>query len=60
MAQFFPSTFNINRRDIFYRMGFTDKEIVALSGAHTLGKAHSDRSGFEGAWTAQPLVFDNR
>mmetsp|Transcript_18563 Transcript_18563/g.24520 ORF Transcript_18563/g.24520 Transcript_18563/m.24520 type:complete len:264 (-) Transcript_18563:171-962(-) len=46
-------------RDIFYRMGFTDKEIVALSGAHTLGRAHSDRSGFEGAWTKEPLIFDN-
>ncbi|CEM12648.1 unnamed protein product [Vitrella brassicaformis CCMP3155] len=33
-------------RDIFYRMGFGDKEIVALSGAHTLGRARTDRSGF--------------
>jgi len=46
-------------RDIFYRMGFTDKEIVALSGAHTLGRAHADRSGFEGAWTNEPYIFDN-
>ena len=23
--------------EIFYRMGFNDEEIVALSGAHTLG-----------------------
>merc|ERR1740139_370822 len=41
------------------RMGFTDQEIVALSGAHTLGGCHADRSGFEGMWTAQPLKFDN-
>lgn len=32
-------------RRVFYRMGFNDQEIVALSGAHTLGRAHKDRSG---------------
>lgn len=37
-------------RDIFYRMGFNDQEIVALSGAHNLGRCHGDRSGFEGPW----------
>ncbi|KAI3919836.1 hypothetical protein MKW98_001092 [Papaver atlanticum] len=46
-------------RDIFYRMGLSDKEIVALSGAHTLGRAHPERSGFAGAWTSEPLKFDN-
>ena len=46
-------------RDVFYRMGFDDREIVALSGAHTLGRAHPDRSGFDGAWTEDPLTFDN-
>jgi cytochrome c peroxidase len=35
-------------RDIFYRMGFNDQEIVALSGAHALGRCHTDRSGFDG------------
>eukprot|EP00965_Chrysotila_dentata_P256851 6212691-Pleurochrysis_carterae.AAC.1 len=38
---------------------FNDKDIVALSGAHTVGKCHIDRSGFEGAWTEEPLKFDN-
>ena len=33
-------------RDIFHRMGFDDKEIVALSGAHALGRCHEDRSGY--------------
>ncbi|KAJ7978612.1 Ascorbate peroxidase [Quillaja saponaria] len=46
-------------RDIFYRMGLSDKDIVALSGGHTLGRAHPERSGFDGPWTEEPLKFDN-
>ncbi|KAL3688170.1 hypothetical protein R1sor_014479 [Riccia sorocarpa] len=46
-------------RDIFYAYGLNDKEIVALSGAHTLGRAHKERSGFDGPWTSNPLQFDN-
>jgi len=46
-------------RHIFYRMGFTDQEIVALSGAHNLGRCHSDRSGFEGKWVNNPTRFSN-
>eukprot|EP00908_Phaeocystis_cordata_P008339 Transcript_18995.p2 GENE.Transcript_18995~~Transcript_18995.p2 ORF type:complete len:236 (+),score=50.48 Transcript_18995:480-1187(+) len=45
-------------RTVFYRMGFDDEDIVALSGAHTLGRCHADRSGFEGPWTSAPLSFD--
>jgi len=41
------------------RMGFSDQEIVALSGAHTLGRCHRARSGFDGPWTTHPLRFDN-
>jgi hypothetical protein len=40
-------------------MGFNDQEIVALSGAHTLGRCHLVRSGFDGPWTRNPLKFDN-
>jgi L-ascorbate peroxidase len=32
-------------RNVFYRMGFNDREIVALSGAHTIGRAFKERSG---------------
>mmetsp|Transcript_6347 Transcript_6347/g.7998 ORF Transcript_6347/g.7998 Transcript_6347/m.7998 type:complete len:433 (-) Transcript_6347:1379-2677(-) len=46
-------------RDIFYRMGFNDKEIVCLSGAHALGRCHEDRSGFWGPWTYAPTTFSN-
>jgi L-ascorbate peroxidase len=46
-------------RDIFYRMGLNDQEIVALSGAHCLGAAHKDRSGFDGAWTEDKLKWGN-
>lgn len=46
-------------RWIFYRMGFDDQEIVALSGAHNLGRCHSERSGFEGKWVNNPTRFSN-
>ena len=38
-------------RKVFYRMGLNDEEIVALSGAHTLGRAYKDRSGAGAAQT---------
>ena len=50
---------NKHLRDIFGRMGFNDQEIVALSGAHALGRCHTDRSGFDGPWTFSPTVVTN-
>ncbi|KAL7504894.1 hypothetical protein ACHAXN_002429 [Cyclotella atomus] len=38
-------------RKVFYRMGLGDEEIVALSGAHTFGRAYADRSGLGAAKT---------
>ncbi|KAF9467405.1 cytochrome c peroxidase [Collybia nuda] len=46
-------------RNIFGRMGFNDQEIVALSGAHALGRCHSSRSGYEGPWTFSPTTMTN-
>lgn len=55
-------------------MGFNDQEIVALIGAHALGRMHIDRffvaplehirnlicrSGFDGPWTNAPTTFSN-
>eukprot|EP01012_Entosiphon_sulcatum_P034493 TRINITY_DN4375_c0_g1_i1.p1 TRINITY_DN4375_c0_g1~~TRINITY_DN4375_c0_g1_i1.p1 ORF type:complete len:568 (-),score=70.62 TRINITY_DN4375_c0_g1_i1:28-1656(-) len=46
-------------RDVFDRMGFTERETVALIGAHTVGHLHWNNSGWQGPWTWNPLRFDN-
>ena len=46
-------------RDIFYRMGFSDRDIVALSGAHALGRCHENASGYWGPWTYAETTFSN-
>jgi cytochrome c peroxidase len=46
-------------RQIFGRMGFDDREMVALIGAHALGKCHTDRSGYDGPWTRAPTTWSN-
>jgi cytochrome c peroxidase len=49
-----------NLTQIFYRMGFNDQEIVCLSGAHSLGRCHTSRSGYTGPWTHTPTRFSNQ
>lgn len=46
-------------REIFYRMGFDDRELAALLGAHALGRCHPDRSGFVGRWVDSNTTFSN-
>jgi len=46
-------------REIFSRMGFSDQEMVALIGAHAVGRCHTDRSGYTGPWTNSPTYFSN-
>ena len=41
------------------RAGFDDREIVALSGAHALGRCHAENSGYVGPWQGAPTVFSN-
>jgi cytochrome c peroxidase len=47
------------RQVLGHRMGFSDREIVALLGAHAMGRCHTDRSGFWGPWTNAETTFSN-
>jgi len=56
-------------RTVFTKqMGFTDREIVALLGAHAVGKMHKANSGFSSSvnegealpWTYSPLTLSNQ
>ncbi|KAI9915264.1 hypothetical protein PsorP6_008145 [Peronosclerospora sorghi] len=46
-------------RDVFYRMGFDDRDIVALIGAHAIGRCYPSRSGYSGPWTNAEWTFSN-
>jgi len=46
-------------RAVFSRMGFSDREMVALLGAHALGRCHTDASGYWGPWTRAETSFSN-
>lgn len=46
-------------RNFYKRLDFNDREVVALLGAHALGKTHLKNSGFEGPWGAANNIFTN-
>eukprot|EP00672_Neobodo_designis_P024404 CAMPEP_0174830732 /NCGR_PEP_ID=MMETSP1114-20130205/2688_1 /TAXON_ID=312471 /ORGANISM="Neobodo designis, Strain CCAP 1951/1" /LENGTH=329 /DNA_ID=CAMNT_0016064535 /DNA_START=40 /DNA_END=1029 /DNA_ORIENTATION=- len=46
-------------RDVFTRLGFNDRETVALIGAHAIGECHADASGYVGPWSHDKLGFMN-
>ncbi|RLN98678.1 hypothetical protein BBJ28_00017543 [Nothophytophthora sp. Chile5] len=46
-------------RDVFTRLGFTDRDMVALIGAHAIGRCHTDASGYSGPWTNSEWTFAN-
>ncbi|ODV68682.1 mitochondrial cytochrome c peroxidase [Hyphopichia burtonii NRRL Y-1933] len=46
-------------RKVFTRLGFDERETVALIGAHCLGKCHTDRSGYDGPWGPSFNMFTN-
>eukprot|EP01039_Chlorochromonas_danica_P001869 gene1869-2045_t len=54
-----PVATNSHTRDIFGRMGFLDREIVALLGAHAVGRCHIENSGYWGPWTNAESTFSN-
>ncbi|EGW31175.1 cytochrome c peroxidase, partial [Spathaspora passalidarum NRRL Y-27907] len=66
-AKFVPQSGNLpfgdkdahHVRSTFERMGFNDQEMVALLGAHALGRCHKRFSGWEGKWTSNPIRFSN-
>lgn len=46
-------------KNVFARMGFNEREAVALIGAHVLGRCHRENSGSDGAWGPSPNRFTN-
>lgn len=44
--------------EFFDRMGFTEREMVALMAAHSLGRMNNENSGFVGQWDSTPNTLD--
>eukprot|EP00808_Paulinella_micropora_P031751 g3733.t1 len=43
----------------FDAMGLSPTDMIALLGAHTVGRLDRSNMGYEGPWVYQPAVFDN-
>ena len=52
-------TLSLLKSTLLFYFSFNDQEIVALAGAHALGRCHTNRSGFDGPWTFSPTMFTN-
>lgn len=48
-----------NMRTLGAQYGLTEREVVVLLGAHTLGRCRPENSGFVGPWTGDQDRFDN-
>jgi hypothetical protein len=48
------------RADMVDRLGFSERAVSALMGAHVLGRAVTTNSGYNGAWVRQADRFTNR
>lgn len=46
-------------KNLFARMGFNERETVALIGAHCLGKCHKKNTGYDGPWGPMFNMFTN-
>ncbi|CAB4254616.1 similar to Saccharomyces cerevisiae YKR066C CCP1 Mitochondrial cytochrome-c peroxidase [Maudiozyma barnettii] len=46
-------------RNFYARLKMNDREAVALTGAHCLGRTHLKNSGFDGPWGAASSSFTN-
>ena len=40
-------------------MGMTERQVVALIGAHTMGRTSPENSGFQGPWAPPETTLDN-
>ena len=48
------------RGEVFGRMGFNDREVVALlCGGHVYGRCHPKDSGYAGPWVEEPTKWSN-